>query len=528
MDKILQFKKSLDYYLKQLDIRLNEKDYLGALDAGRNAINASKTRIDRQAINLILSQVYFEMGLHLLSCEYAFYAIENIHTRASAYLCIGKNLVLLKKPKRALLYLSKALEWCRSENIVGAVLEWTSEIKSQMLNQNVDITHFDIVKNMVKQRRYEEALGEVMPYLENGSIDYKILYCDILVQKGDCITAREILLKILQFDNFNVDAYIVLSALCLREKDFFSLATNLERLKNLQLNDKQIEVVANICAKSEDYELAIDFYQKILKNDEFNTKILLFVSLCYYNLKNYKEAQYYIGRAIWIDMDNPILKIFSQIIDSKIQKNVQISTSLPYQVGQDILDNIMESIDSNFDQVFCTSLTLARDIEWALTLKNTTIMQKITQNLAKSSKKELIKFYQKQLLTTRLSVNQKFFLTKYALFYGRLKTINVTVSLVYKSFNLKIPKQMQNNQTLKAGYCGAVSFAEINNLDINLDKVNSKLMASDLIINSGDFTENLISCLYFCENNQILEQACIYFDMPKIKVVEAIKCLNLL
>ena len=53
--------------------------------------------------------------------------------------------------------------------------------------------------------------------------------------------------------------------------------------------------------------------------------------------------------------------------------------------------------------------------------------------------------------------------------------------------------------------------------------INAFIDASDLKVD-----ENLISCLYFCQNAQVLEQACIYFATDKHQVMQAINYLKLL
>ena len=132
------------------------------------------------------------------------------------------------------------------------------------------------------------------------------------------------------------------------------------------------------------------------------------------------------------------------------------------------------------------------------------------------------------MLTLRIAGKQKFYLAKYALSSGRLKAIDFTNNMRYHSFKLKIPQFIALNQVLRYGYCGAVVYSEICNLDIDLNKTNQKLRGKNLESIDCSFSENLISCLYFCENNQILEQACIYFNTDKSEVDEAIKCLKLL
>ena len=529
MGKIIQLKYSLSYYLNLFDTRLGERDYLGALDAGRSAINYSKTRIDKQSINLLLSQAYFEMGLNVLSCEYAFRAVKIPETRANAYFCIGKNLVKLKRYSLAVKYFAQVLDWGREENLVGAVLEWCHCIREEMMKNSAKIDVFAAIRALIKQKKYDQALEEILPNLQNNDLNYQVIYCDILVQKGECNQAREILREILRFDRENVGALLVLANISLIDDDFISLEKNLEKLQNLSLSNGELETVANIYAKCGNYAKAIENYQKILKNDEFNTKILLFMAICYYNLQNHKEALYYLGRARWIDIENPTLNIFYEIINGNQEQNLQISTSIPQKTGQEKMNFIYETINlQNFEGIFETSLCLANDIEWCLTLKNTHFTPQIAQKIANSRSKSIISFYNKLLLTLRIGSRQKFYLTKYALSVGALKSVDFTHNMHYHSFKFRIPSYLASNQTLRQGYCGAVAYAEISNLSVNLDKINQKLKGKTLENIDFPFTENLISCLYFCENKQILEQACIYFDTPKNEVEKAIKCLNLL
>lgn len=529
MGKIIRLKYSLSYYLNLFDTRLSEGDYLGALDAGRSAINYSKTRVDRQSINLLLSQVYFDMGLYMLSCEYAFRAVKISETRANAYFCIGKNLVKLKRYSLAVKYFAQVLDWGRDTNLVGAVLEWCNYIREEMMKNSAKIDVFATIRALIKQKKYDQAIEEILPNLQNNDLNYQILYCDILAQKGECDRAREILREILRFDRENIGALLVLANISLIDDDHISLEKNLEKLQNLTLTNNELETVANIYAKCGNYTKAIENYQKILKNDEFNTKILLFVAICYYNLQNQKEALYYLGRARWIDIDNPTLNIFYEIFNGNQEKCLQIATSIPQKTGQEKLDFIYETLNlQNFEGIFETSLSLAGDIEWCLTLKNAHFTPQIVQKLANSRSKSISSFYDKLLLTLRIGSRQKFYLTKYALSAGVFKSIDFTHNMNYHSFKIGIPQFLSTNPTLRQGYCGAVAYAEICNLTVNLDKINQKLKGKTLESIDFPFTENLISCLYFCENKQILEQACIYFDTPKDEVEQAIKCLKLL
>ena len=120
-------------------------------------------------------------------------------------------------------------------------------------------------------------------------------------------------------------------------------------------------------------------------------------------------------------------------------------------------------------------------------------------------------------------------MTKYALLNNHLKSIDLTANFKYRSFKLTIPKKIENNLVIKKGLCSAVSFAEINSITVNFNAINSKLFKFDWVENIDlQVDENLIACLYFCENAQVLEQACIYFATDKERVNRAINYLQLL
>ncbi len=526
MSKVLQFKNGLDDYLNLYDLRMQERDFLGALDAGRNALLCARTRIDREAINLLLSEAYYEMGLNVLSCEHAFRAVSNIETRANAYFCIGKNLVSLKEYKLAVKYFDEVLSFNCDGELVGAVYEWCEFIRENLTQRN----KFDpilLTRALVRQKRYDTALAQLEPYLQKNDIKTLVAYCDILVLAGEHNRARELLQQILSFDMYNTGAIIVLANICMLDGDYTSLEMNLCKLNELHLSVDELEVVGGIYARSGNYASAIKNYQKMLEKDEFNAKIMLFIAICYYNLGDNKEALYYIGRARWIDIENPTFNIFYEIFSLKQEKNLQVSTTVPLKTGQEKLNFVLEAIDlQNFDGIFETSLTLANDIEWTMTLKNAEFTQKIVQKLAFSRKKSIISLYNKEMLSTRVGEKQKFYLAKYALVNAKSGAIDFTNNMRYHSFRLKIPKHIASNLNLCRGFCGAVVYAEIYNLDVNLDTINQKFKLKSLENIDFPFSENLISCLYFYENTQILEQACIYFDTQKDEVERAIKSLN--
>ena len=130
--EILKMTHNLTYYLKLFDTRKQNGDMFGALDAGRNALKFAKTRIDKDSINTLLGNIYFEMGLYKLSCEYYFRAISVPSTRAGAYFGVARNLIFMHRYNQSLDYFDKVLEWDNSGLFSEAVLEWTNFINKKI------------------------------------------------------------------------------------------------------------------------------------------------------------------------------------------------------------------------------------------------------------------------------------------------------------------------------------------------------------------------------------------------------------
>lgn len=147
---IIKFKHNLSYYLKLFDTRKSCNDLLGALDAGRNALRFAHTRIDKNSINLLLGQVYYDMGLYTLSCEYYFRGIEVATCRAGAYFGIARSLVGLEKYLLALDYFEKAIEWDIGDFFAQSILEWTDYIKKQTNIQDEQKIKHSLMHSIVK------------------------------------------------------------------------------------------------------------------------------------------------------------------------------------------------------------------------------------------------------------------------------------------------------------------------------------------------------------------------------------------
>ena len=507
------------------------RDFLGALDASRNALNSAKMRIEKESINILIGQIYFEMGLYEFSCESFFKAVKIDHVRQTAYFCLGRNMYYLKKYKLALLYFEKALTIDGIEDFSGAILEWINKIKEATINTTNKLNEVDLAKHLIKLKEYEQAKAILRPLLDIGNINADVLYAQILILQTKYEDARNILLNILQMYPYNVEGLLGLCMLCVGQNDYENLEIILEKLDALELSDKQLYAQADMYNLLGKYEKSIKKYEKIVKNNEFNTKPLLYLSICYYNLNDRENALYYIGKARWVDIDNPIFNIYYDIFNRNTVKTpLKISNQIPFEIYETKLSDIYSAINSsNFCENLVSSYILVDDIEWAYCLDENNISEDITRVLSQCRKEKARNLYNKLLLSTRISKEQKFKLTKYTLLNNPNNEIDFTINFKYRSFKYKLPKNICGNLLLKKGYCNAIAFAEINDLSVNFTKIINKMCSFDWFTNVDlNVDENVVACLFLCEKQSILYQACIYFGIEYEMIKNTIKKLSLI
>lgn len=529
MQKIVNFKQNLDYYLRLIDSRCADKDYLGALDAGRRALENAKTRIDKDSINVLLGQIYYEMELYLLSCEHFFRAVRIPETRASAFFGLGRNLVKMHEPKLALDYFEATLESGGTEDFSGAVLEWTHILREDLAAPESINPTLAIAKNLVKMRKFEQAIALLTP-LSYANSEAEIYLADVMILNGQYDRARELIFSILKKNGAEAHAILLLCSLCSAERDLPNLAINLQKLAGIPLDFSQYVLAGNLFCEAGNYKEAVKKYEAALALDEYNTKVLLFLAIAYYNLGEVDEALYALGRARWIDIENPVLNIYHDIFSRNlVEPPLAIITQIPAKIAESKLNSIFSALNNNFCENFQRSLLLADDIEWAMSIKDGAVTERLANALSKCKKKKALSMYRKFMLSVRLNKEQKFYLTKYALINENFKEIDLTANLRYRSFKPKIPATFKTNPTLKHGFINALSYAITHEIAINFDKISEKIVKKCKINqNSGIFNEKICACLYFCENAQVFNQACIYFGVEGSSALAAVNEFELL
>jgi len=536
MSKILKFKNSLDYYLKLFDTRKKDNDLLGALDACRSALTNSHTRIERDAINILLGQVYFEMQHYQLSCEYYFRAVKVPQSRASAYFGIGRNLVMLKKYSLALEYFDSVLFWDYTDTFTEAVLEWVNIIKDKLNEldnpQNISIKIKNNLANIFRVKKYNEMSNYLKDLLDlyPQDTDYKIMQIECHLAMRNFSEARSLIFELLREYPQNVDVLIMSCKLCLYDNDETNLREYLSIIDKIEVKtNKQLFMLGCIHFDIGEYQSAINDFLIIISKNEYKPKLLLYIAICYYNLSDFENALYYVARARWIDFENAtLIQFYSLFREQKYDGSISLSEKLPLVIQQQKYELVVNFFNSeNFINEFLHSITVLDDIEWSLTLSDFELTNLISNRVSIIKQQKAVNFFAKTLISTRPATFQKFLFAKYALRSGNYKFIDLTSNYRFRSFSGKMSKAVYNNDLLRSATSNARAYLECytEGVDIieeikNISKAVIK-MGNDLSIN-----ENTLTCAYFYQKKQVLFDACIYFGVDIQEVENVLHALG--
>lgn len=535
MAKILSFKNNLEYYLRLYDTRKQDNDLLGALDACRSAYSHAKTRIDRNAICLIIGQIYFDMHLYSLSCDYYFRAIPVPATRASAYLGVAQNLIMLNKLSLALDYLDNALEWDYMDKYTQDVLYWNNIIKQKLSQYKENNTSQKLktnINNLFKLGKFTELdtyLAEVHSIYPNDN-DFAIMYAKNKIYLKDYNAARKIIFDILSVSPNNPQALLLLARLCVILEDNNTAREYLSTL--LKLNNLETEVVLSIGGiyfEMREYALAIQCFLKVLDTNPYRPKLLLFTAISYYNMQDYQNSLYCIGKARWLDFDNPLLKQFYHLFKSaEYNQDLPLSEQLPREVVTEKIQLLLNVVENDkFDKYFFDNDGAEDDVSWCMTLSHNPIIDKLSHNITKLKNKKAVNLTRQILLSSHYSTYSKFCVTKNALISGNYKYLDLTSNYTFRSFKVHIPSKYHKSPNLIRAIANARAYIECYANKININ--NELHYISNLVINNDtqDFDEYTLTCTFFYQYHSVLSDVCNYFDVPLHSVQSILTTLGI-
>jgi len=530
MAKVLNFKNKLRYFLNLIDKRQQDADLWGVLDATRNAISYAKTKIEREGLDLLMGQVYFDMGQYSLSCEYFFRAVHIAHLRSACFFGIARNLICVNKYDLALDYLEATLKWDFCNTFTGAVLEWTKVIKDNMDNPDFENKNLlKIAKKFIVKKEWKKA-KEILQTLKSEEDTQSLLaLCNFFEE--DYPTSERIAKEVLENNSNNVMATCVMVEICQHKQNEQTLNKYLQRLYlNESENPSEILKVAMLFAGRKDFIKAHIFFERLLKVDEFNPKNHLLCALCCHNIGKYDDAIFHISQARWLDSDNPLYLFFFQLLKTHdLPDEVTIRNRLPKEIEQQKIDSLLEIFYSGkFSQEISKSYFLLQDVEWSFSLYNPQLTQEASSALCNCTHKHSVELIKKLLLSPRPSSHQKFVMAKNALLSNNFFIIDFVCNLRYSSFQIS-KNELTNikNVNIRNGICGAISYVECffpEDMKISeLSKEGYNQKNNPLLIN---MSPDAITCFLLYKYPHIFVSACHFFDIQKEKIEQLYKTVS--
>ena len=519
MAKVVNFKKKLSYFLNLIDKRQECGDLWGVLDATRNAITYSKTKVEKDGLNLLMGQVYFDMGQYALSMEYFFRAVPVVHLRASAFFGVARNLVLIKKYDLALDYLEATIKWDFNGIFSGAVLEWTHQIKQNINSPAEEVaTLIQSAKHFLLEKDYKNA-RLVLGSLKSDETTSSLL-ATLNLFEGDLKMAEAKSKEVLSTNPQHVDSICVLLEVYAKTKNEKLLNKMLYALFDVETEDVlDLRKIGLVFSKFKDFEKARKFFEKLAKIDEFNAKNHLFLALCNFNLAKTEEAMLELSKARWLDMENPLYGFFMDIIKTGETDFLEIKAKLPKEIENEKIKNLLEIFYGGvFEKEISKSFCLEQDILWSFSLDDFSLADYSSAALANSNNKKAKKILENIMLSPKLSARQKYVITKNAMLSNNHFLINFVCNFRFSSFKLGKNEICKiKNINIRNAVCSAVSFCECF---FGCEMLANKIIkSSNKLFGLENFCENKLACFLLYNHPKIFASACHFFGVSEKEIL---------
>ncbi|MBQ8762001.1 MAG: hypothetical protein IJZ26_01620 [Clostridia bacterium] len=525
MSNITNFKHNLQYYLNLIDHRTESGDLWGALDASRNAKQHSKTRIERQGLEVVTAQCYFNMELHSLACRHFFRAVKIPHLRATAYFGIGRSLIFLNQLNLALSYFDACLN-CDTNNIfTESILQWTEIIKEKLKSKiSTEKNIIATAKNLINRRKFFEAREMLEPLAKQQNLQAKNMIGLSYYLEKNFEKARQEVENVLFNFPFDVFSLCLLYDLDVSMQE--SIKIKLENVDTIDTNE--LIKLGLFFASLGDFKSAIKYFDKLIELKEYIPKVHLFSAICAYNLKDTEKALYNISRAKWLDCENTIYTFYYDIFRKNEEpNNLKVYEDLPLNIKEKKLENVTEALQrTDFCWLLNKSHFLLEDLEYATF--NEQLCNEISLKLS-TCKGSLAKdFFDRILLSVNHTKKHKFLMCKNALFSGKYDELDLVCNYKYISFYFSTKKLKAMYEKLKKAVCNAVAYVYC--YDLGKEVLNGVWQLSEKAkkLEDTNITEDELTCLLLSNNTLILQNSCLFFNVSQIKVIQFKNMLKLI
>jgi tetratricopeptide (TPR) repeat protein len=452
-NNVLKFDNSYEMQEAVCDNRLDEEDYIGALQTIKYCRNDEVSLKEKK-----LAEIYMEMQLFDLALFHWFKLIEISDEKLKyiAYDGLGICYINQGENNLAQYYFNLSLE----------NMDDTAELDFDMLDyvRSLDDetnTTFKIVhppeladysdtllksKYFLRNQRYDEAI-EILDTVDKRSSSYIDAANDKIIAyllKEDYVSAEVLAEEIILKDKHNISALSSLQSIYLqtdRKEKATEIAEGLYKIKSNNIDDLY-KTASVFCEQNMPYK-ALEKYKLLEREAPFDKDILYTIAALYYNIGHLYESNKYLRHIVDI-YDDLAAEYYLKKVNKSLFKGTDISEiepfpyvlRLPVEEKKRIV-SIIADINSKKDFKIDENINIYKIFDWCLTndeIKDE-ILELMTINaIAKFKGIENDNYIKELLIRTDINDSAKFELI------GRLceKNIKLTTGIVMCNIYKKI------------------------------------------------------------------------------------------
>ena len=136
--------------------------------------------------------------------------------------------------------------------------------------------------------------------------------------------------------------------------------------------------------------------------------------------------------------------------------------------------------------------------------------------------------FDNMLLSVKHSKKHKFLMCKQALLSEKFNQLDFVLNYKYTSFYFDKKRIKKMNVVLKKAVCNAVAYVHCYEVESSI--LNSVWEISSQInaVNNLNLSEEELTCLLLSKNTEIMQNACLFFNINQIKVIQLKNMLKLI
>ena len=414
--KVVPFEQSGEFFHRKARKHVENNNYINALSYYRKAIEKDPGNLEYA---LDLAEVFTEMGYFSESNQILFSVLQKDPSRSDCYFAVGCNFLGLQEYPKAEECLEKYLDL----DEFGLYSEEAQDLLEVLQSQEF---YLDLINDVDpgKEKVFTIATRG-KDFLDKGDYKRAVRELEKVVKKEpDLIFARnnlalayfctgkldkaiETCRSILAEYPFNVHANCNIALFLYEKGDLKASNKHIDTVLDLPVEDPEelYKIVVTLCEMKQ-HRKANQLLKQLLQYKPYDTKLLHYMAVSYYNLKVFKTAYKYWDKVEKISPNNTISSYYKHYVKGII-RNEKEFTELPYnfQVPYDEIIRRVKKINEllKLPRVDLTDKwkngdSLASLLSWGLDLNDALIKKAILNVVASFRDEKAEKFLREFIL----------------------------------------------------------------------------------------------------------------------------------